>query len=86
LYEGASVRTNHPDAPTDHRKVDEVLGWLRNVRVDEKGELRADLHYLKTHPMAPALVEAAQRNPGLFGLSHNVEAETSEEKDGTLLI
>lgn len=85
LYENASVRIDHPDEPESQRSSHDVLGWLRSVRVGKDGCLYGDLHYLKTHPFAPRLVEAAERNPRAFGLSHNASGET-ERKNGTLLV
>jgi len=74
LYEGRSVRINHPRRPEDSRDSEDVFGWLENVRV-VGGELFADLHYLQSHPMAERICEAAERNPKLFGLSHNAEGQ-----------
>jgi hypothetical protein len=68
IYEGRPVNAGHNrsggDVPPEAR-----LGWLRNVRHDEGGP-RADLHVLKSHRLAESVFEAAERNPGLYGLSH----------------
>ena len=84
LYEGASVRVDHPDDPDANRTSDSVLGWLRNVRVEGDG-LYADLHYLQSHPFSRRLVEAARRNPRCFGLSHNADGDT-EMQGGTMIV
>lgn len=76
LYEGASVRCNHPRKATDPRAVDDVLGQLRNVRQDAAGDLWGDLHLLTSHPMAARLMESAEKMPGVWGLSHNAEGDT----------
>jgi hypothetical protein len=73
-YEGRSVRCDHPRKPEDSREVDDVFGWLRDTTLEEDG-LYGDLHYLKSHPMAQRVCEAAERNPGLFGLSHNAQGD-----------
>lgn len=86
LYEGASVRIDHPDDPEDQRSSDSVLGWLRDVRVGDDGSLYADLHYLQSHPFARRLVEAAERNPRLLGLSHNASGDTDVDRDGTVVV
>lgn len=86
LYEGASVRIDHPDDPEDQRSSDSVLGWLRDVRVVADGSLYADLHYLREHPFASRLVEAAERNPRLLGLSHNASGDTDVDRDGTVVV
>lgn len=74
LYDGAQINLNHPSRKEagDDRPFQEGIGWLKNVSIRPDG-IYGDLHYLKTHPSAPMLVEAAQRNPNRFGLSHNAE-------------
>ena len=85
LYEGKSVRVDHPDDPDANRSSDSVLGWLRNVRVQPDGCLYADLHYLHEHPFSRRLVEAARRNPRCFGLSHNADGDT-EMQGNTMVV
>ena len=75
LYEGVTVNINHvrPDPKTGahvERPMQDRWGVLRNVRYKE-GSIYADLHYIKNHPMTAQLVEAAQRFPEIFGLSHD---------------
>jgi hypothetical protein len=73
LYEGAKVMCDHPadkNRPAGDRPVRDVFGVLRNYRVEPDGS-RADLHYLKKHPMAESVVEDVERGMGLYGLSHN---------------
>lgn len=84
LYEGLKVRANHP-TPLDQRtgadrKTEDVLGELFNVRLGHDG-LYGDLRYLKSHPLAERLCEAAERMPGAFGLSHDV-AKWQGDYDG----
>lgn len=86
LYEGVSVRLDHPADPDDQRSVEEPFGWLRNVRVGPDGGLFADLHYLASHPFAARLVEAAKRNPSLYSLSHNADGATTEGADGVVTV
>lgn len=72
LYEGVSVRINHQPGDSEaDRDANDVLGRLVNVRATPKG-LYGDLEYLKSHPMSRRLVEAAERMPAAYGLSHNV--------------
>lgn len=80
LYEGAEVLCNHDLTPTggQRRGVEDVLGVLRNVRVEEDKDgpcNRADLHYYESHPMSGRLVEEAERGVGGMGLSHDARAE-----------
>lgn len=78
LYEGADILIDHPKDRTSEglraeRSSEDVFGQLRNVHV-EGDEIRADLHYLKSHPMAPRVIEDVKRRLGVFGLSHNASA------------
>ncbi len=74
LYQGIGVNLNHPDKRETNRErpVEAGFGWLEAVEVKGDG-VYADLHYLRSHPQAAVIVEAAQRNPKRFGLSHNAE-------------
>jgi hypothetical protein len=86
LYEGVSVRVNHQhDADDSDRDADDILGELRNVRTRPDG-LYGDLHYLKSHPMARRLAEAAERMPSAFGLSHNVSDWDGHYEGGTYVV
>lgn len=80
LYEGLGVYVDHPEFSYTadgarlwkqrDRKTAERFGRLANVRVTESG-LYADLEYLRSHPLAPLVVEAALRMPEMLGLSHH---------------
>ena len=77
MYEGSRVYIDHvrPDkSGSGERSVRDKWGELQNVRAIEGG-LAADLHYLKTHPMSPMLIESARRFPKSFGLSHDANGE-----------
>jgi hypothetical protein len=75
LYEGARVRVNHlkinPTVQAGDRDVNAVLGQLRGCWLAPEG-VRGNLHYLKSHPMADRLADAAEAMPTAFGLSHDV--------------
>jgi hypothetical protein len=76
LAEGAKVHWNHPRRPADMRDSDDLIGWLENVRRTPDGNVVADLHYLREHPKARRLAEAAERCPDLeWGLSINADGE-----------
>lgn len=78
LYEGATVNTDHlRDAKAD-RKMGERFGQLVNVREGGDG-LYADLEYLKTHALAPMIVEMAGRMPHKLGLSHMADGKVRTE-------
>lgn len=76
MYEGAEVNIDHPDRanPNADRKIADRFGVLENVA--RKGDdVFGDLQYLKTHPQAPQVAEAAQRMPRSMGLSHNAQGK-----------
>ena len=86
LYEGIAVNLNHPDrrALQLERPVEAGFGWLEAARVESDGVF-ADLHYLRSHGLAAVLVEAAERNPRRFGLSHNAEGRVAR-RDGKTIV
>jgi hypothetical protein len=85
-YEGIGVNLNHPDRRDTHleRPVEAGFGWLEEVEVKCDG-VYADLHYLRSHGQAAVLVEAAERNPRRFGLSHNAEGKVAR-RDGRTIV
>ena len=83
LYEGAPVNVDHPATDRKDRPLAEAFGWIRNVR-QEAGAVYGDLHYLKSHPQAELVAEAAERNPNRIGLSHH--AEGTVRMDGQRVI
>jgi hypothetical protein len=86
-YEGVHVNIDHPDdKPTDQRSAYDRFGKLVRVRYIEGKGLYADLEYLVSHPMAGRVVEAAEKMPDLFGLSHNAEGEGDETEEGVFVI
>lgn len=86
LYEGLAVNLDHP-APSQAgagRAVAEGFGWLTSVGVREAGVF-GDLHYLRSHPQAEMIAEAAERNPRRFGLSHNALGQV-RHRDGQCIV
>lgn len=80
-YEGRHVYLNHDHAGRE-RSVADKLGWLENVRPDADGTPRGDFHILKSHPAAGSVLEAAERNPSLFGFSHVARCRYSPAPGG----
>jgi hypothetical protein len=76
LAEGAKVHINHPerDRPNRERGISEMFGELKNITTTKDGNF-AELHYVKSHPMAESIVERAERFPRSFGLSQNAEGK-----------
>lgn len=72
MYEGLDVNVNHPDRskPNSERKIEDAFGWLEAVQIKSDG-VYADLHYLREHPSAGLVAEAAERRSTRMGLSHN---------------
>lgn len=88
LYEGIHVNIDHPpkkDGPNASRSSYDRFGKLVNVRFKDGEGLFGDLEYLKAHPMAERIVEAAERMPDIFGLSHNAQGEGKNE-NGVFII
>jgi hypothetical protein len=87
LYEGAPVYLDHPDrrSPDADRPIASKFGHLKNVRLAPDG-IRADLVFLKKHPLAESICEAAERMPGQLGLSHNAEGRVTEDRDGNTIV
>lgn len=80
LYEGAKVYLDHTSAPSRIREITTQFGRLQNVRFDEvASKIVADLHYLAAHPAAPQVLEAAERMPSTFGLSHDADGDVVRE-------
>lgn len=76
LYQGRAVNLNHARRHDEQRPVEAGIGWLEDVEVRPQG-IFGDLHYLKSHPHAECLIEAALRNPRRFGLSHHAEGRVT---------
>lgn len=93
IYEGQTVYTDHPSdrrfAGGD-RPVRDVFGSLKQVRVvrESNGETatRADLHFLKSNPMAASVVEDVKKGMGLYGLSHNARAGKARVSNGRFIV
>jgi hypothetical protein len=78
-YEGVHVYANHTRG---ERSIGDKLGWITNARIGPDGVPRGDLNLLTTHPDYPAIVEAAQRNPSLYGLSHVADCRVGRGTNG----
>lgn len=90
LYEGSKVNIDHPSKVRGQladRSARDGFGSLKNVRFVNDA-LIGDLHYLKSHPLAEAVVEDVERKLGMYGLSHNATsgAERIDRKSKKLVI
>lgn len=86
LYEGVPVLINHPRKAGEDRDSSDVFGRILpgTVQVREDG-LYADIGFLKSHPMAERVAEAAEKMPDVFGFSHNAMGDGRHE-NGVLVI
>jgi hypothetical protein len=86
ILEGAMVNIDH-DAGKDKlgRRVSSRFGKLVKLRKEADG-VYADLHYLRSHPMAEQVLEAAERMPEVLGLSQDATVAGERRGDGTLLV
>lgn len=86
LYEGLGVNLNHREQLVSGtgRAIEEGFGWLEAIAVRADGVF-GDLHYFRAHPQADVIVEAAERNPRRFGLSHHAEGHVAQ-RDGKSVV
>lgn len=87
IYEGMQTNYDHPElsqARAD-RKFDDAAGVLRNVQLRD-GEPYGDLHLLVSDPKAQKLLEAAEKMPDRFALSHNADGEVVRSPDGRSIV
>jgi hypothetical protein len=75
LYEGVPVNYNHARNENIERPIEDRAGWLEHVRVDEAGGLTGDLRLLTADPRSGKVLEIAEKNPRLIGLSHAAHGE-----------
>ena len=78
FYEGIRVNCDHPASARGDRSIADRIGWLAGVR-ESDGGLRGDLHLILSHPFTPAVLEMAERNPSMIGLSHNAEGRITKQ-------
>ncbi len=83
LYEHRPVNIDHHVPQNDHdfRR----FGEIRTVRSKPDG-LYGDLHYLKSHPLAPMVAERAERFPGTMGMSHDATGTKVYHPNGDVTI
>lgn len=87
LYENIRVNIDHPEKDaTQPRSAYDRFGKLTNIQYVEGEGLYGDLVFLRSHPMAERICEAAERMPDAFGMSHNAQGEGDEDKDGTFIV
>lgn len=83
LYEGRVVNCNHAKSGQE-RDVRDRIGRTVNV-VKKRDGLYGDLEILRSHPVAGAVFEAAERMPGLFGLSHTARGRERQGSRGAVI-
>lgn len=89
LYEGIKVNIDHPEkGPTQQRSSHDRFGKFINVRFVEGEGVYGDLLYLKNHPLAESVCEAAEREEmnDVFGMSHNAQGEGTVDKKNIFVV
>lgn len=83
LYDGRGVNLDH-DRTGKERKVAEGFGRIGNATVRPDG-VYGDLEFLKSHPAAEQVCEAAERMPEQLGMSHDAEG-TVVRQNGRMVV
>ena len=78
IYEGMKVNVNHGQAPGQRRDLEDLIGVLRNVNVQEDGVF-GDLQFNPKHRFADQLVWNAVNDPANIGFSHDATCRHSRE-------
>lgn len=79
LYESLGIDLDHNKSKND-RSLRDLIGLRpRNVKVVPNDGVYGDIHLLLSDPVAQKLLEAADRDPAIFGVSH--EADLGGKKD-----
>jgi hypothetical protein len=89
MYEGIKVNIDHPESgPTQQRSSHDRFGKFINVRFQENEGVFGDLLYLKNHPLAESVCEAAEREElnDVFGMSHNAQGEGMVDKKNVFVV
>lgn len=83
MYNGMGANTNHPDrkTPEASRAVQEKFAWFEDTEVRSDGTY-GNVHCLLKHEFTPVFLEAAERNPRMFGFSHNAYGPEEKGRDG----
>jgi hypothetical protein len=87
LYEGINVNVDHPDRdrPRKDRSARDRFAWLESCQANREG-IFGDLHFLDpTDPLATKILNAAERHPEAFALSHNALGQ-GEVKGGRYVV
>jgi hypothetical protein len=78
-YDNAPVYADHGRG---ERSIEDKFAWIRNPRVDSDGTPRGDVHLLKSHKLFGQVIEAATRNPSLYGFSHVADCKVGKGSNG----
>lgn len=87
LYEGVNCNVDHPprSKPNQERSANDRFAWLEDIEVRESGTY-GNLHFLDPNdPLAVKIMNAAERHPEAFALSHNAQGK-GDVKNGRFVI
>jgi len=87
LYEGAKVNVDHPARGKERepRSYEARIGDFRNVQYLEGKGLYGNFHFNPKHALAEQLAWDAEHAPHRLGMSHVVEAKTSQRGGKTVV-
>lgn len=83
MYEGRPVNVNHVRSGQDRSAYDRFGRTVNCVK--RANGIYGDLEYLKTHPLAGPVTEAAERMPGVYGLSHTARGRQRAGSRGAVI-
>jgi hypothetical protein len=92
LAENKAAYLDHATEADKQRKARSAadrIGVLNNCKLVEGKsglQVRGDLTFLPTHPIAPRLLEAIERRLPMFGLSIVGDGEGTRQQDGTMIV
>lgn len=77
FYPGMDIRVEHAKRAGQQRGLLETIGYVLDdsVQPGNDGAAYGDLQLFTTNPAAQQILEMAEKNPRVLGLSHDAEAE-----------
>lgn len=84
LYAGRKVNVNHLREGKAERPFQDLFGEIKNASIAGDAVV-GDLHFLTEHSLAKSFIEAAEKFPKSFGLSHHAEGTTKREGKDTIV-
>lgn len=88
FYENLPLYADHPPkhAANKPRSSYDVYGWLEGITTDKATGMRGNIRVLTSTEMGRKVLEAAEKNPSLFALSHNATGDGYWGNDGVFIV